>query len=716
MKKILVSFIVGIMLLPMSVKADEGLWFLMFIERLNHRDMQKMGLQLTADEIYSINNQSLKDAVIQFNGVCSAEVISKDGLVLTNQHCGYEEIANLSSPENNYLKDGFWAKNHSEEKSTSNLSVRFFVRMGDCTQRILSLINIETTEVERRNIIRKEISLIEKENNEGGKYTVSVLPFFQGNEYYYFIYQDYKDVRLVGVPPENMAQFGGDIDNWEWPRHTADFSLYRIYTDKNGDPANYSTENIPFIAKKFLPISLKGVKEGDFSMVLGYPSRTNRWMPSGGINQNEKYVYPATIEVLKSNLYYMRKYMDISEENKLIYATKYSQLENSKKIREGILKGLKKDKTYSDRIVQESNFDAWANAPDNKQKYGDVLPNINIFYNLTNLKIRHDNYLNLMLRTSAFASISTSIGSQLAAYIKADAAKRAELLIEINESVDEMFKHLIVPTEKDILTAQLKLYATKSVGYKISPLIEKLSVEFNNDFTEYVNSTFDNSIFTSKDRINFFLKNPTTEVLENDPLYVLSEDLNKHFKLKKPEITEAQLKYTQSFRTMIEGLRLSKTSPVIYPDANGTIRLNYGKVQALPIDGRNDATINNYTTFDGQIRKYIKGGRDFQLPSKIVEVYYNKTKTKYHDKDGTLHVNFLTNNDISVGSSGSPVINGKGELVGIAFDGNMEAMAGDVIFDDKLQRTINVDIRYVMWVIENLSGQTNLIDEMTFVK
>jgi hypothetical protein len=716
MKKVFLILISGIMLLPMSVKADEGLWFLMFIERLNHRDMQKMGLQLTADEIYSVNHQSLKDAVIQFNGVCSAEIISKDGLVLTNQHCGYEEIVSASTPENNILKDGFWAKNHSEEKSTSNLFVRFFVRMGNCTERILSLIKPEMTEVERLKTVNKEMALIEKENNTDGKYTVSVKSFFQGNEYYYFVYQDYKDIRLVGVPPENMAQFGGEVDNWEWPRHTADFSLYRIYADQNGEPAPYSSENVPLAAKRFLPVSLKGVKEGDFTMVMGYPGRTNRWMPSGGITQNEKFVYPVTIEVLKSTLYYMRKYMDISEENRLIYATKYSEFENLLKNREGMVKGLLKDKTSTTRVVLESNFDAWANAPDNKQKYGEVLPNINVYYSLTNLKIRHDNYLNLMLRTSAFASISTTLGKKFDNYLKADPSKRIDLLTEINEEVDKMYKELIVPAEKDILTAQLKLYATKSIGYKIAPMVEKLALEHNNDFTEYVNNAFDNSLFTSKVRIKAFLENPSQDVLENDPLYILSDNLNTHLKLKSDEITAAQQKFTKAFRTMVEGLRVSKISAINYPDANGTIRLSYGKIRALPLDPINDAKTNNYTTFDGQMRKYIKGGKDFQLPPKIVDLYYKKAKSKYTDKDGTLHVNFLTDNDISGGSSGSPVLNAKGELIGIAFDGNIEAMAGDVIFDDKLQRTISVDIRYVLWVIENLSGATTIIDEMSFVK
>ncbi|MDP5098250.1 MAG: S46 family peptidase, partial [Flavobacterium sp.] len=309
MKKLLLFVVSAIMLVPASVKADEGMWFLMFIERLNHRDMQKMGLQLTAEEIYSINNHSLKDAIVQFNGGCTAEMISKDGLVLTNHHCGYDAIAELSSAEKNYLKDGYWAKTKSDELKPSSLYVRFFVRMDDCTKRILAVVNSGMSEADREKAINAEIAKIEKENNEGGKYTVSVRPFFQGNEYYYFVYQDYKDVRLVGTPPESLGKFGGDTDNWEWPRHTADFSMFRVYADANGNPADYSPSNVPLQPKHHLPVNLGGVQENDFAMILGYPGRTNRWMPAGGIEQNVKFAYPAWVEGSKTGMDNMKKYM-----------------------------------------------------------------------------------------------------------------------------------------------------------------------------------------------------------------------------------------------------------------------------------------------------------------------------------------------------------------------------------------------------------------------
>ena len=701
--------------MPMSVKADEGMWFLMFIERLNHRDMQKLGLQLTPQEIYSINNHSLKDAIVQFNGGCTAELISKDGLVLTNHHCGYDAIAELSTAEKNYLKEGYWAANRKEELKPSSLFVRFFVRMDDCSKRILSVVTPGMTEAEREKAINQEIAKIEKENNEGGKYTVSVRPFFQGNEYYYFVYQDYKDVRLVGTPPESLGKFGGDTDNWEWPRHTADFSMFRIYADANGNPAEYSANNVPLNPKHHLPVNLAGVKENDFAMILGYPGRTNRWMPASGIEQNVKFAYPAWVEGSKTGMDNMKKYMVQSDALNLVYASKFAGVANYWKNRQGMIDALTKFGTAKSKAAQEAKFNIWANQPANQAKYGNVVANINKYYDMTNEKSRHDNYLQQLFRTSAFGTISRSLGRQLEMFTKADAAKRAEMAPAIEEMANEMFKELYLPAEKDILAAQLALYAKKA-GYALAPTVEKLAKENNGDFTNYVASAFDASIFTSIEKIKAYLANPNDVALTSDPLYVLSNDLTSHIGKRSDELMKAQNDFGASFRLLVEGLRESKIGTTLYPDANSTLRLTYGKVRSLPTDKRNDAKVNNYTTLDGQVKKYKKDDLEFDLPTKVLDMNAKKEFGRYADKDGSLHVNFLTDNDITGGNSGSPVLNGKGELIGLAFDGNIEAMAGDVIFDQKLQRTINVDIRYVLWVIENFSGAKHIVDEMTLVK
>ena len=588
--------------------------------------------------------------------------------------------------------------------------------MDDCTKRILAVVNDKMTEAEREKAINAEIAKIEKENNEGGKYTVSVRSFFQGNEFYYFVYQDYKDVRLVGTPPESLGKFGGDTDNWEWPRHTADFSMFRIYADANGNPAEYSPNNVPLQPKHHLPVNLGGVKENDFAMILGYPGRTNRWMPAGGIEQNVKFAYPAWVEGSKTGMDQMKKYMVQSDALNLIYASKFAGVANYWKNRQGMIDALTKFQTAKAKAAQEAKFDKWANKPENKEKYGNVVATINNYYKLTNEKSRHDNYLQQLFRTSAFGTISRSLGRQLEAYAKADATKRAQMAPGILEMVDEMYKELHLPAEKDILAAQLKLYASKSIGYAIAPSVDKLAKENNGDFTKYVNALFDLSIFTSKDRIKAFLDLPSETMLANDPLNVLSNDLLTHFNSKSDVIAKAQNDFGGAFRKLVQGLRESKIGEIKYPDANSTLRLTYGKVRSLPADKRNDATINNYTTLAGQVKKYKKGDLEFDLPERVLQMNAAKDFGRYADKDGSLHVNFLTDNDITGGNSGSPVLNGKGELIGLAFDGNIEAMAGDVIFDKKLQRTINVDIRYVLWVIENFSGAKHIVDEMTIVK
>ncbi len=698
------------------VRADEGMWFLMFIERLNHRDMEKMGLQLTAEEIYSINHHSLKDAIVQFNGGCTAEMVSKEGLVLTNHHCGYDAIAELSSEEQNYLKNGFWAKDRASEMKPKSLYVRFFVRMDDVSKRILSKVNDKMTEAERNKAIQQEMALIEKENNKGGKYTVSVRPFFQGNEYYYFVYQDYKDVRLVGTPPESVGKFGGDTDNWEWPRHTGDFSMFRVYADKDGNPAEYSKDNVALKPKHYLPVSLKGVKENDFAMILGYPGRTNRWMPASGIEQNVKFAYPAWVEGAKTGMDRMKVYMDKDATVRLQYASKYASTANYWKNRQGMIDALTKAGTAKTKTAQESKFDAWANKPENKQEYGNVIATINNYYTKNNLKSRHDNYLIQLIRTAAYGAGPATLGNELMAYYKENESKRADMLPKLNALIETIYGEFYAPLEKDVYVAQLNLYASKASEYGLATTIAKMKEGNKGDFTTYVNDAVSKSIFTSKETVEAFVKDPKPESITNDPLYLVSNDLMTKARAKSEEQLQIDNDFAKAYRAMVAGLRVSKMNAIQYPDANSTLRLTYGKVRALPADKRNDAKTNNYTTMAGMVKKYKAGDQEFDLPARLLELNKSKDFGQYADKEGYMPVNFLTDNDITGGNSGSPVLNGKGELIGLAFDGNIEAMAGDVIFDKKLQRTINVDVRYVLWIIDKYAGAKHIVDEMTIVK
>ena len=695
------------------VRADEGMWFLMFIDRLNHRDMQKMGLQLTAEEIYSINNSSLKDAVVQFNGGCTAELISKDGLLLTNHHCGYDAIAELSTPEHDYLTNGFWAADRSQELKPKSLYVRFFVRMDDCTKRIMAKVSDNMTETERDKIIKEEIALIEKENSEGGKYVVSVRSFFQGNEFYFFVYQDFKDVRLVGTPPNSIGKFGGDTDNWEWPRHTGDFSMFRVYADANGNPADFSTTNVPLHPKHHLPINLNGVKEGDFAMIMGYPGRTNRWLPAGGIDQNVKYAYPAWVEASKTAMDAMKVYMDKDDNVRLNYASKYARTANYWKNRQGMIDALTQFQTAAAKAKNEAKFDAWANKPENKAKYGSVVTTLNNYYSATNDKSRHDNYLSILFRNSEYAAISRGLGAQLMAYAKADATKQEAMKGDLKMAINEFFKSIHVPAEQDILVAGLNLYAAKA-KYELANGVVAMYADGN--CSNEIRAMFTTSIFTSRNELLAFLEAPSEGQLTNDPLYKLSSDILAQLMKRSDELTKLTDDYNRAYRLLVAGLRESGMSTILYPDANSTLRLTYGKVSALPADKRNDAKINNYTTLQGTINKYKPNDEEFDLPKRLIELNEKKDFGRYADKAGYMPVNFLTNNDITGGNSGSPVLNGKGELIGLAFDGNIEAMAGDVIFDNKLQKTINVDIRYVLFIIDKYAGAKHIVDEMTIVE
>lgn len=694
--------------------ADEGMWFLMHLKRLNEADMQKKGLKLTAEEIYSINNSSLKDAIVQFNGGCTAEIVSGSGLVFTNHHCGYGAIAELSTPEHDYLTNGFWAKNHAEELKPKSLYVRFFVRMDDVSKRILGLVNDKMSEKEREKVINQEIAKIQQENSENGKYVVSVRPFYNGNEYYYFVYQDFTDVRLVGTPPSSIGKFGGDTDNWEWPRHTGDFSIFRVYADKDGNPAEYSKDNVPLKPKKFLPVSIKGFQDGDFSMILGYPGRTNRWMNAAGIDQNVNYAYPAWVEASKVGMDAMKKYMDKDQAVKLNYASKYSGVANYWKNRQGMIDALKKHKTAAAKRKQEKKFNKWANRPENKEEYGNVIAVINDFYAKTNDKARQDNYLIGMLRSSTFAAIPASLGNGLKQYAQENEAKRKEMAPRLEAFIADNYEKAYMPLEIDVLADELNLYAAKAGD--IAPYVREMANKNNGNFQADIKSAFDNSIFGSQAKLAEYLKNPKAELIDSDPLYKLSSSLMDKYRETSPEAEKMNDEFLAASRKFIAGVLKMDPNGKYYPDANSTLRLTYGTIRALPKDKRNDAKENYYTTLKGTIAKYQPGDEEFDLPKKLMELYENKDFGRYADKAGYLPVNFLSDQDITGGNSGSPVINGNGELIGLAFDGNIEAMAGDVIFDPKLQRTISVDIRYVLFIIDKFAGAQNIIDELKIVE
>ena len=696
------------------MKADEGMWLMTMIKRLNGVDMQKEGLKLTAEEIYSVNKSSLKDAIVQFAGGCTAEVVSKEGLLFTNHHCGYGAIAALSTPENDHLTNGFWAMKKSEELPAKGITVRFMVRMDDVSKRINAKLNNNMTAEERKAVIDAEYKAIQTENSENGKYTVVVRDFFNGNEFYYFVYQDYKDVRLVGTPPNSLGKFGGDTDNWEWPRHTADFSVFRIYSDANGNPAEYSASNIPFKPKHALPISLKGYQPGDFTMIVGYPGRTNRYLTSFGIEQMVNKDYPAWVESSKLAMDVMKKYMDKDQATKLDYASQYASVANYWKNRQGTIDSVIKNGSISGKQKVEENYLKWALLPENMEMYGGVLEDIKANYVQFSDRNVERQYSSQLQRNAKYVGIAYRLGSLLKTYADQDDAGKLAMKTKVTDGIDGMYDGINTQLEGEMLNSMVNLYQQKVNKDVASPTIMGLDAK-------NLSTVAFSSIFASKESAMNFVNNPDRLKIDADPLMKMANGFITDQKLMAEKFEKVDEAFAKNSRIFLDGLRKSMPEKDFYPDANSTMRLTYGSVSTLP--ERSDRKYygikeknNYYTDVTGMVAKYKKGDEEFDLPQKFLDLVKKKDFGQYKDKRGYMPVNFLSTNDITGGNSGSPIMDGSGNLLGLAFDGNSEALSGDIIFDPKMQKTINVDVRMVLWIIEKYGNAGHLISEMTLVR
>ena len=698
----------------LQMKADEGMWLMTMIKRLNGVDMQKEGLKLTAEEIYSVNKSSLKDAIVQFAGGCTAEVVSKEGLLFTNHHCGYGAIAALSTPENDHLTNGFWAMKKSEELPAKGITVRFMVRMDDVSKRINAKLNNNMTAEERKAVIDAEYKAIQTENSENGKYTVVVRDFFNGNEFYYFVYQDYKDVRLVGTPPNSLGKFGGDTDNWEWPRHTADFSVFRIYSDANGNPAEYSASNIPFKPKHALPISLKGYQPGDFTMIVGYPGRTNRYLTSFGIEQMVNKDYPAWVESSKLAMDVMKKYMDKDQATKLDYASQYASVANYWKNRQGTIDSVIKNGSISGKQKVEENYLKWALLPENMEMYGGVLEDIKANYAQFSDRNVEIQYSSQLQRNAKYVGIAYRLGSLLKTYADQDDAGKLAMKTKVTDAIDGMYDGINTQLEGEMLNSMVNLYQQKVNKDVASPTIMGLDAK-------NLSTVAFSSIFASKESAMNFVNNPDRLKIDADPLMKMANGFITDQKLMAEKFEKVDEAFAKNSRIFLDGLRKSMPEKDFYPDANSTMRLTYGSVSTLP--ERSDRKYygikeknNYYTDVTGMVAKYKKGDEEFDLPQKFLDLVKKKDFGQYKDKRGYMSVNFLLINDIIGGNSGSPIMDGSGNLLGLAFDGNSEALSGDIIFDPKMQKTINVDVRMVLWIIEKYGDAGHLISEMTLVR
>ena len=716
MKKLIV-LIAAVVCLAQQASAHEGMWLMHMLQKINEADMNNLGLKLTAEDIYNINNASLKDAVVRLNGgMCTAEVISGQGLVLTNHHCAYGAIQSFSSPENDYLTDGFWAKSFDQEMHIADFEVSFLVRIDDVTADVLKDVNEDMTEDERNEKIQAAIQSLTMQASEDNDYEIEIKSFFYGNEYYQFTYNTYRDIRLVGAPPESVGKFGGDTDNWMWPRHTGDFSMIRIYSDADNNPADYSDNNVPYTPKRHLKVSLDGVAEGDFAMIMGYPGSTDRFLSSYGVEQAINIYNPSVVEVRDIKLKTMKKHMDADLGVRIKYASKYASTANYWKYYIGQTKGLKRLNVYDQKKELENNFENWVSQnPTREQMYGKSIDMIADYYKGTDATVKGDVYaLEAGLIGSGISLFGYRVNYFLSQWENSETEEDKQRWAgAIMGTAEDFFKDYDADLEKDVYIELMKLYKKNIPADQLPSVFGMIDKKYKGSVERFANKLFASSIIVDKDRLMAFMAKPNMKKFNGKDLGAISASslAEKYF---AGSSHGNQDNFDKGYRLLVAGLREMMADKDFYPDANSTMRLTYGTVgDYYPADAVHYDFI---TTTDGILQKEDSTNFEFTVPEGFVDLIEKRDFGKWADDSGELVVCFISNNDITGGNSGSPVINGNGDLIGCAFDGNWEAMSGDIAFEPELQRTISVDIRYVMWIVDKYAGATNIINEIDFVK
>jgi len=725
--KRLVIVLAALILTIGNLKADEGMWLPLLVDRLNYTDMQEMGLQLTAEEIYSINNASLKDAIVSLNGgMCTGIMVSDQGLMLTNHHCGLKYIQENSIKYNkDFVKDGFWALDKKQELYNPNFTATFLVRMEDVTQRVMSQINNSMNEEDRQAIVDRVSAEIVAEATEGTHYTGSVKGFYHGNEYYLFVYEVYSDVRLVGAPPIAVGNFGADSDNWLWPRHTADFTYFRIYASPEGNPAKYDKrKNVPMVPKHFVPVSIKGMEKDEFSMVMGYPGRTSRFMTSSGVKLQLEKINPTIVAIRDAKLRLLKEEMNSSELIELQYRSKYNSSSNYWKYYIGQSEVLIRMRAYDKKVEQEEEFLKWINNDSKrKTKYAGALPMIKEATKEIEKYILAKYYFReAVLRGPEIIKYANQF-EELYFYLNDPDVSDEEAKIKIANlstklkyySSNYYFKSYNAEVDKKLFIELLRMYYD-NVPKEQHPTVfeEEVDKKFKSNFSKYATYVYEKSIFASKEQVYTFLMDPKAKVFEKDPAFLAMQSFYAKYEEIKILIDAAELKRQQGQRLYIQGLLEMKGDMAYYPDANSTMRLTYGSVTDYqPTDGEKQ---KYYTTLDQLIAREDPNKAEFTVLPGIKALYENKDYGEYADENGKIRVCFLTNNDVTGGNSGAGMLNAKGELVGMVFDINWEATAASIQFVPGKQRTISTDIRYVLFITDKYAGAQNIIDEMKIVK
>ena len=718
MKKVIVVASV-LILNSFALRADEGMWLLSMLGK-NYEEMKEKGFKLTPEDIYSVNKGCLKDAIVglgregnPFRHFCTGEIVSGQGLFLTNHHCGFGMIQSHSTVEHDYLLDGFWALSLDQELPNKGITASVLVSMEDVTKQVISVLTDAMSEKERSDTIKAVSKRIADKAMDGTHYNAYVADMFNSNQFFLFVYVIYKDVRLVGAPPSSAGKFGGDTDNWMWPRHTADFSMFRIYTAPDGSPAAFSKDNIPLKPKHFLPVSAKGIQEGDFAMILGFPGTTDRFLTSYGLEETMNITNKLRREIRDVKINILRKEMASSQKTRIQYASKYASCSNYWKYSYEQNKALKNLNTMEIKKQIEADFTKWANA--NKDpKYKEALSLLEKGYNNRKSATKARMYLTEALLTGTELPFFAYQCSKLS-----DAEKNIEDWRKELKSVgDNFYKDYNPETEKKIMIALFE-YAYKNMDRQYYPSFF-LTVEkkYKGDFTKYVNELFAKSVFATQERFNAFLEKPNimafVKTFFTDLAFRTGESIYDKYQEVSRLVQQENDNINRGKRLFVDGILQMNAEKNLAPDANSTIRLTYGN--ALEYEPRDGVTYHYYTTLKGVMEKENPESTEFTVPAKLKDLYLKKDFGNYVNEHGEIVACFITNNDITGGNSGSPVINAEGHLIGLAFDGNSEAMSGDIDFEKNLQRCINLDVRYMLFIIDKYAGAKNLIEEMRIVR
>ncbi|MBQ3121733.1 MAG: S46 family peptidase [Bacteroidaceae bacterium] len=713
MKKLLLTIIVATLAIP-QLRADKGMWLLQLMRQQNLEDnMRKLGLQISVDEIYSPEAPSIKDAIGIFGGGCTGEVVSPNGLVVTNHHCGFGFIQQLSTVEHNYLQNGFWSQSYEEELPCEDIGFTFVVKITDVTDEINSRIASGKI-TEEQSFNRGELAKIGKElfdadNIKGKKYMYpQLLPYFEANKYYLVYYKKYTDVRLVGTPPFAIGKFGGETDNWMWPRHTGDFSVFRIYGDKDGNPAAYSKENVPLKTPKHLNISIAGTEQGDFAMIMGFPGTTSRYLTAEEVKQRMYQKNEPRIAMRDVTLKIIREEMEKSEDINIKYASKLARISNYWKNSIGMNKAIIDNKVLETKLQEEADFKAWAKSIGNSE-YVNVVEQINACVE----EMNRTQYLTMLtselLGNVEFFSRNLSDGNK----------KMFDTPEKVGEQMKALYSWLhnrdyIHNIDRRIAKEVLPLYFELTKPEERNDYFNEVEKKYKGKLAKYIDEVYDNSILANEKNLNKFLKKPSLKKMESDPAYKLRTAILSVQRELSKKNSEFAKRMNPLHKTYLKGLMEKANGAPMAPDANFTMRMTYGSVK--PYQPKDGVTYNHYTTLKGVMEKENPKSSEFIVPARLKELYERKDYGDYALPNGEMPVAFLTTNDITGGNSGSGVLNSKGELIGLAFDGNWESLSGDINFDNDKQRCINVDIRYVLFVIEKFGGCKRLIDEMKIVK